>query len=138
MELSATADPNTDIMYIDDLTDAIVKCAEAKGWTVNAGIYYKEQKSEFEFGKYSPAGRDFSFTVSMKCANINSLIEEIDNYYENFDVDYETYIWLDQFGHGRNGAPYRMKAVLEDMEATDKMIGELLDAIQEMEVPEEY
>jgi hypothetical protein len=23
----------------------------------------------------------------MKCANINSLIEDIDNYYEGFDVD---------------------------------------------------
>lgn len=74
----------------------------------------------------------------MKCANINSLIEDIDNYYEGFDVDSETYIWLDQSGHGRNGAPYRMRSVLEDMEATEKMIGELLDAIKEMEVPEEY
>lgn len=41
-------------------------------------------------------------------------------------------------GHGRNGAPYRMRAVLEDMEATEKMIEELLEAIKEMEVPEEY
>lgn len=125
-------------MYIDDLTDAVVECAEAKGWHVNAGIYYKKQESEFAFGKFSPAGRDFSFTVSMKCANINSLIEAIEDYYESFDVDYETYIWLDQFDHGRNGAPYRMRAVLDDMEATEKMIGELLDAIQGMEVPEGY
>lgn len=125
-------------MYIDDLTDAIVACAESKGWKVNAGIYYKEQKSEFEFQKYSPAGRDFSFSAEMKCANINSLIENIGEYYENFDVDYETYIWLDQFGHGRNGAPYRMRAVLEDMEATEKMIEQLLDAIRNMKVPEEY
>lgn len=84
------------------------------------------------------AGRDFSFSVEMKCANINSLIENIEEYYEGFDVDYETYIWLDQFGHGRNGAPYRVRAVLEDMEATEKMIEELLEAIKEMEVPEEY
>ena len=103
-------------MYIDDLTDAVVACAEAKGWHVEAGIIYKEQKSEFEFGKYSPAGRDFSFNATMKCANINSLIENIDNYYEGFNVDSETYIWLDQSGHGRNGTPYRMRAVLEDME----------------------
>ena len=125
-------------MYIDDLTDAIVACAEAKGWRVEAGIIYKEQKSEFEFFKYSPAGRDFSFNATMKCADINTLIKEIDSFYEDFDVDYETYIWLDQFGQGRNGAPYRMRAVLEDMEATEKMIEELLEAIKEMEVPEEY
>ena len=66
-------------MYIDDLTDAVVACAEAKGWKVEAGIIYKEQKSEFEFARFSPAGRDFSFSATMKCANINSLIEDIDN-----------------------------------------------------------
>lgn len=74
----------------------------------------------------------------MKCANINFLIENIDRYYENFDVDYETYIWLDQWGHGKNGAPYRLRSVLEDAEATEKMIGELLEAIRKMKVPEEY
>ena len=125
-------------MYIDDLTDAIVACAEANGWKVNAGIYYKELISEFEFQKYSPAGRDFSFSAEMKCANINSLIENMEEYYEDFDVDSEAYIWLDQSGHGKNGAPYRMRSVLEDMEATERMIERLLDAIRNMEVPEEY
>ncbi len=125
-------------MYIDDLTDAVVACAEAEGWEVEAGINYKEQNTLFEFGKFSPGGRDFSFEVEMKCANINSLIENIDNYYENFDVDYETYIWLDPWGHGKNGAPYRLRAVLEDTEAIEKMIYELLEAIRKMKVPEEY
>lgn len=137
--LSATADiTHLNNMYIDDLTDAVVECAEANGWKVEAGIIYKEQKSEFEFGKYSPAGRDFSFSAEMRCANINSLIENIEKYYDDFDVDSEAYIWLDQSGHGRNGAPYRMRAVLEDMEATQKMVEQLLDAIRRMEVPEEY
>ena len=125
-------------MYIDDLTDAVVACAEAEGWKVEAGINYKEQNTLFEFSKFSPGGRDFSFEVEMKCANINSLIENIDNYYEDFDVDYETYIWLDQWGHGKNGAPYRLRAVLEDSESIEKMIEELLEAISHMVVPEEY
>ncbi len=65
-------------MYIDDLTDAVVACAEAEGWKVEAGINYKEHKEQntlFEFSKFNPGGRDFSFEVEMKCANINSLIE---------------------------------------------------------------
>lgn len=125
-------------MYIDDLTNAVVACAKTEGWSAEARINYKEQKTEFEFGRFSPGGRDFSFDVEMKCANINSLIENIDNYYEGFDVDYETYIWLDQWGHGKNGAPYSLRAVLEDTEAIEKMIEKLLDAISHMEVPEEY
>lgn len=93
--------------------------------------------SYFEFSKFSPAGRDFSFSAEMKCANINSLIEHLEDYYEDFDVDYETYIWLDQWGHGKNGAPYRLRAVLEDSEAIEKMVEALLKAIKKMEVPEE-
>lgn len=125
-------------MYIDDLTNAVVACAETADWSVEARINYKEQKTEFEFSKFSPGGRDYSFEVEMQCANINSLIENIDKYYEDFDVDYETYIWLDQWGHGKNGAPYSLRAVLEDTEAIEKMLEELLDAISHMEVPEEY
>lgn len=37
---------------------------------------------------------------------------------------------LDDNGHGRNGAPYRMRDVLEDMEAAEKMIEELLEAVR--------
>lgn len=42
-------------MYIDDLTNAVVAGTESEGWSVEARINYKEQKTEFEFGKYSPA-----------------------------------------------------------------------------------
>ena len=83
---------------------------QVEGWKVEARNNLQKQTAEFEFGKFTPAGRDFSFSAEMKCANINSLIENIEEYYEDFDVDYETYIWLDQFGHGRNGAPYRVES----------------------------
>lgn len=126
------------IMYIDDLTDAVVECAEAGGWEVNAGIYYKEQKSEFEFGKLTPAGQNFSFFALMKCSNINSLIEDIDKYYEVFDVDTETYQLLDNKGHGKNGAPYRMGDVLNDMEAVKGMIRNLYHCIRAMKIPDKY
>ena len=81
MELSTTADTIKQDMYIDDITGAIITCAEAEGWKVDASIYYKEMTSYFEFSKFSPAGRDFSFSAEMKCANINSLIEHLEDYY---------------------------------------------------------
>ncbi|MDE5821041.1 MAG: hypothetical protein K2H63_00975 [Paramuribaculum sp.] len=77
MELYATAYTIKQDMYIDDITGAIITCAEAEGWKVDASIYYKEMTSYFEFSKFSPAGRDFSFSAEMKCANINSLIEHL-------------------------------------------------------------
>ena len=58
MALSATADTtHRNNMYIDDLTDAVVECAKSKGWKVEAGIIYKKQTAEFEFGKFTPADR---------------------------------------------------------------------------------
>ena len=36
-----------------------------------------------------------------------------------------------QKGHGKNGAPYHMRDVLDDMEAVEDMIGELLDAVRD-------
>lgn len=63
---------------------------------------------------------------------LDSLITDMENYYDDFDVDEETYLWLDNRGHGKNGAPYRMRDVLEDMEAAEKMVEDLLDAIREI------
>lgn len=125
-------------MYIDDLTDAIAHCAEAQGWNVEGKTDYREQSTEFEFSKFSPAGRDFSFSVTLKNADFSTFINELENFYEGYDVDYETYIWLDEEGHGKNGAPYRLRDVLEDMEAIERMIEQLLESIRSINVPEPY
>ena len=69
----------------------------------------------------------------MQDDDLNSLIGGIKEYYDNFDVDSEAYLWLDDTGHGKNGAPYRMKDVVKDMEEVGKMIDRLLDAIMELE-----
>lgn len=53
------------------------------------------------------------------------LINSIHQRYVEYDVDSEAYLWLDSEGHGKNGAPYRMRDVLEDMEACKKMIYDL-------------
>ena len=87
----------------------------------------------FEFSKYTPAGQDFSFSVTMKDNALDSIVANIEEYYEGFDVDSETYLWLDDSGHGKNGAPYRMKDVLADMEAAERYIESLLDAIRDID-----
>ena len=69
----------------------------------------------------------------MKDNSLDSLVADMEEYYEGFDVDSETYLWLDDNGHGTNGAPYRMRDVLEDMEAAERGIENLLDAIKEMD-----
>lgn len=103
--------------------EKIIEIAENLEWTVT-----EEENNEYLFSKYSPAGQDFNMEI--ECKNVDDLINSIYQRYENFDCSYETYIWLDNTGHGKNGAPYDMKDLYEDMEACEQMI---LDLYNELE-----
>ena len=77
-----------------------------------------------EFGKYSPAGQDFNFAVDIG-ENIDEFCDNVRAVYSDFDVSYETYLWLDNTGHGTNGCPYDMKDAYEDMEECGEFIWDL-------------
>lgn len=101
------------------LYDRIVDVAEKNGWTVNV------DDNIIEFGKHSPAGEDFSFTIEYN-GDLDEFLNNFKDYYDNYDPDTETYKWLDEEGHGRNGAPYRMRDLLDDKEAIERMIEDLM------------
>jgi hypothetical protein len=103
----------------------IVEIAEKLDWNVT------EEKGEFELEKYSPAGQDFSINISAD--SIEEFAEKLNDRYNNFDCSEEAYIWLDESGHGKNGAPYDMKDVYEDMEACGQMLNELVEEIQNID-----
>lgn len=112
------------------LIDRITEIAEEDGWSV----YVEEMEDrgdmiEFTFGKYTDVGQDFSFSVEMKDGDIDSLIEDIDNYYENYDPDEEALLWVGSDGHGKKGAPYHLTDIVKDMEQCETYIGELYDLL---------
>lgn len=84
-------------------------------------------------GKYSPAGMDYSFDVDItdfekedSILTVAELfVEAIHSMVDDFDPSYEAYLWLDNTGHGRNGAPYNMGDLYEDMEAIQEMLDDL-------------
>lgn len=121
--------------------EKIYEIAEREGWQVDYQ-YVDEQEAcvNFSFEKYSPAGQDFYFEVSVPNEEgedtfYENVAEAIFTYWEGFDVCYETYIWLDETGHGRNGAPYDMKELYEDMQACEDMIYDLWLALEGKEKP---
>lgn len=75
------------------------------------------------FYKASSWGQDFSFTIDHE-NDIDILIYNINEYYLDFDVSHETYLWLDKDGHGKNGAPYEMIDVYKDMVECEEFIKE--------------
>lgn len=84
----------------------------------------QEDENIYNFGKYSPAGNDFHFSVGTE-DNLYYFLENIYAVYNEFDVSSETYPWLDESGHGKDGAPHDMKDAYEDMEACQEYINEL-------------
>ena len=128
---------------MDKKFEKIYEIAEREGWEVDY-YYVDEQETEvaFSFEKYSPAGRDFCFEVCVpndkdEYVIYDSVADAIYTYFEGFDVSYETYIWLDENGHGKNGAPYDMSDVYKDTEACEKMIGDLWRSFYDKDLPKE-
>lgn len=101
----------------------LITKAEKLGWTVT-----EESESTFLFSKFSPAGQDFNVSVDSE-NDVDLFIHNIYARYDDFDVSEETYFWLDNSGHGKNGAPYDMKDLYEDMEACQEMILELYNEL---------
>ena len=87
-------------------------------------LTYNKESMTYMFSKTSPEGQDFNFEVDIGC-DIEDFLDIVDNYYQNFDVSYETYLRLDNTGHGKDNAPYEMEAVLEDMKACEEYIRDI-------------
>lgn len=91
---------------------------EELGWNV-----INEEDDCYSLSQFSLAGQDFN--VHIRGENSDELIQSIYEAYENYDVSYETYLWLDSTGHGTNGAPYELEDVLKDMKWCENAILEL-------------
>lgn len=111
--------------------DKVIDIAEGLGWSVKTeNLEGHSDVIAISFQRYSNRGRDFEFEVVMPQKVIEKkLKEKIMLYWESFDVDYETYIWLDGDGHGKNGAPYHIREILEDTEDIQNHIEDLAIAI---------
>lgn len=124
------------------LIATITKIAEDNGWSVEVEegtrwnnetrqVESKGDVLEFTFAQYSDAGQDFSFMAEMKDGDVDTLIQNISDYYEGYDPDEEAILWIGPDGHGRNGAPYRLTDIINDMEQCERMVRDLLSAIEE-------
>ena len=104
----------------------IINALDKEGFSV----YVDKNCGDITIGKYSPEGQDFSFTVDMP-ETPQQLFDEIFDYYDGFDASYEAYLWLDNTGHGTNGAPYDMGDVYDDMKACEQYIKDAAEIVRE-------
>lgn len=107
------------------LKDLIIEIGEKNGWSVDF-FENNENCVNVNFQRYSSAGQDFSFGVEVNDNNPQGLLDDIDNYYQEFNPDGEALLWCDNDGHGKNGAPYRLKDIIADFEEIEEEIHQLL------------
>ena len=112
------------------LNEKIVEIAKTQDWNVDI-VDNGDGNYTFVFQKYSPAGQDFYFEADIEDDNIAFLLNNIYDFYKDYDCSYQTYLWLDDTGHGRNGAPYDMQDVYEDMQACEQYVLDLYDLLIE-------
>lgn len=105
--------------------------AENFGWTI-----MQECDTVYDFGKFSPMGQDFHMSIDTE-DDAYCFADNLREYCNGYDVSYETYLWLDDSGHGANGAPYDMKDLYEDMEACLEMMEELAEEIEQLDFDED-
>lgn len=108
----------------------ITEIAEILGWNVDFSEP-QNGKTDVNFAKYTSYGQDFNFSVELEDDDMEAFIDNIHEYYENFDVDEEAYIWIGSDGHGKNGAPYHIADIVKDMEEAEAMIADLYEAFKQ-------
>ena len=108
----------------------ITEIAEILGWSVDFSES-QNGKTDVNFAKYTSYGQDFNFSVELEGDDMEAFIDNIHEYYENFDVDEEAYIWIGSDGHGKNGAPYHIADIVKDMEEAEIMMADLYEAFRQ-------
>lgn len=105
------------------MNETIENIAELCGWKVFI------DNTTFEFEQMIGT-HDFVFAIQCEEKSLQSFVIQLENYLKNFDVDYETSIWIGKDGHGTNGAPYHIKDILDQMYLAKEQIAALLYEIK--------
>ena len=105
------------------MNETIENIAELCGWKVSI------DNTTFEFEQMIGT-HDFVFAIQCEENSLQSFVIQLENYLKNFDVDYETSIWIGKDGHGTNGAPYHIKDILDQMYSAKEQIAVLLYEIK--------
>ena len=105
------------------MNEKIENIAELCGWKVSI------DNVDFEFEQMIGT-KDFVFSIQCEERKLQSFVIQLEKYLKNFDVDYETSLWIGKDGHGVNGAPYHIKDILEEMYLAKEQIAILLYEIK--------
>ena len=107
----------------------IEKAAEATGWNVTIDKRDKKEGGGYDiaFQMYADFEQDVNEEFYVK--HLEDIKREVYERWENYDPSEEASLWLDDTGHGKNGAPHDMEDVLNDMKEVEKALENLYNAL---------
>lgn len=115
------------------IIEKVTEAAENVGWSVTTSDN-SDGSLDVNFNTDTRFGQDLNCWGTLKGEDYQSLADEIQKWYEGYDPEEETMLWLGDDGHGKNGAPYRMRDVLSDMEDAESRLEELAIALQQLNI----
>lgn len=77
---------------------------------------------------WSPKNQDFCIEFD-DIRSAKDLIHRLEEYAENYDPSEEASLWVDETGHGKNGAPYDLEDILDDMKWCKKVLTDLAEVM---------
>lgn len=107
----------------------IEKATKATGWNVTIDKRNKKEGGGYDitFQMYTDFGQDVNEEFWVK--HLEDIKCEVYERWENYDPSEEAFLWLDDTGHGKNGAPHDMEDVLNDMKEVENALDRLFDAL---------
>lgn len=84
----------------------------------------KTQDDSTEF-TLTPLTASYDGSTEISATNLEEFVSEVQRINESFDPDYEASLWIGPDGHGQNGAPYRIRDILDEFEELHKAYEEL-------------
>lgn len=112
------------------LNDKIINVLENNDFAISE-INKLDNKYYVEINQYTPEGEDWWETIWFNGTD-EGFIEAIRKRYNNFDVDDEAEIYIEN--RGKNGVPNSIKALIEDAEWKESTLGTLADELEELEL----
>lgn len=71
-------------MTAQEKIQKVTEISQSKGWSISVDDKNKSN-IQFDFQRYTNYGQDFNFSAEMKCEDIDTLIADMEQYFEGFD-----------------------------------------------------
>lgn len=103
--------------------------AESNDWSIRIDER-RDGRFDVELEKFVNS-YDYLISICLDNCSVNEMVRGLSEYVEDFDPDEDASLWIGDDGHGKNGAPYKIRDILDTMDKCKDEANELLRIYRE-------